>query len=448
MTFLVASLGLGLFAAVYRSTLDDGLEAQAAYAVPLDFRVQEDFTQAGLVAPLEAAPLAEYEALGADAVVPVIRQTGTVAGAGQSTLLGVPAETAAAVSSADLEGADVELAGPDLPEDAARLELPVSTDGGNVAITAIVLNPGGGLHPDPARRHEGRDRDRAHGRDPGGGPRRTRRRADARAARRGHRARRLRAGGRDADVRRSRRRRRADPHRLRGLGRPRRRRGGGQQGDLPALERGGEPALPAAPAHRRRAGSRRRHARPRRARGRGRRARRARSLGPDLGARRRRRRPLPDRVGRRDPRGRARALRGAQLGEPGDDGAGRALAGRAGIGRSGARGAAVRRARRELARRGAAPARKRSARTRLPRDPDRRRARRGAARVLRPRAAPRRAMHETRDASCSTSRPRGPGRGRCAVTCGCAPASSRDSDCSAASPPRRSSRSSRSISSR
>ena len=127
VTFLVASLGLGLFAAVYRSTLDDGLEAQAAYAVPLDFRVQEDFSQAGLVAPLEAAPLADYEALGADAVVPVIRQTGTVAGAGQATLLGVPAETAAEVSSADLESADVELAGPDLPEDAARLELPVST---------------------------------------------------------------------------------------------------------------------------------------------------------------------------------------------------------------------------------------------------------------------------------------------------------------------------------
>ena len=145
VTFLVASLGLGLFSAVYRSTLDDGLEAQAAYAVPLDFRVQENFTQAGLVAPLEAAPLADYEALGADAVVPVIRQTGTVAGAGQSTLLGVPAETAAAVSSADLEGADVELAGPDLPAGAARLELPASVRGGNVTVTAIVLNPGGGF---------------------------------------------------------------------------------------------------------------------------------------------------------------------------------------------------------------------------------------------------------------------------------------------------------------
>ena len=145
VTFLVASLGLGLFAAVYRSTLDGGLAAQAAYAVPLDFRVQEDFSQAGLVAPLEAAPLADYEALGADAVVPVIRQTGTVAGAGQATLLGVPAETAAKVSSADLDGSDVELAGPDLPEDAARLELPASTDGGDVSITAIVLNPGGGF---------------------------------------------------------------------------------------------------------------------------------------------------------------------------------------------------------------------------------------------------------------------------------------------------------------
>ena len=44
VTFLVASLGLGLFAVVYRSTLDDGLSEQAAYAVPQDFTVREDLS--------------------------------------------------------------------------------------------------------------------------------------------------------------------------------------------------------------------------------------------------------------------------------------------------------------------------------------------------------------------------------------------------------------------
>ena len=64
VTFLVASLGLGLFAVVYRSTLDDGLSEQAAYAVPQDFTVREDLSPTGLVAPLEAAPLSSYEDAG------------------------------------------------------------------------------------------------------------------------------------------------------------------------------------------------------------------------------------------------------------------------------------------------------------------------------------------------------------------------------------------------
>jgi hypothetical protein len=141
VTFLVVSLGLGLFAAVYRSTLGDGLEAQAAYAVPLDYRVRTDLAPSGLVAPLDAAPLARYEELGAD-VVPIIRQTGTTAGAGQATLLGVPVGTLRETQRLPADAA-VEPAGPELPENATELSLPVSVRGGNVAFTAIVLTPGG-----------------------------------------------------------------------------------------------------------------------------------------------------------------------------------------------------------------------------------------------------------------------------------------------------------------
>ena len=90
VTFLVASLGLGLFAVVYRSTLDDGLSEQAAYAVPQDFTVREDLSPTGLVAPLEAAPLSSYEDLGAE-VTPVLRRTASAGGPDQLTLLGVPA---------------------------------------------------------------------------------------------------------------------------------------------------------------------------------------------------------------------------------------------------------------------------------------------------------------------------------------------------------------------
>ena len=44
-TFLVASLGLALFAAAYRSTLQRGQHDEAAYAVPASFVVGEDLSQ-------------------------------------------------------------------------------------------------------------------------------------------------------------------------------------------------------------------------------------------------------------------------------------------------------------------------------------------------------------------------------------------------------------------
>ena len=157
VTFLVASLGLGLFAIVYRSTLDDGISEQAAYAVPRDFTVREDLSPAGLVAPLEAAPLPSYEALGAD-VTPVLRRTASAGGPEQLTVLGVPAGAIAELDGwqdrfSPLSRSELSerieptptpvLRGAPLPADASELALPYELRGGAVTLTAVVLQPNG-----------------------------------------------------------------------------------------------------------------------------------------------------------------------------------------------------------------------------------------------------------------------------------------------------------------
>ncbi len=158
VTFLVASLGLGLFAVVYRGTLEQGNEDKAAYEVPLDFVVREDLSPSRLVPPLDAAPLERYKTLAANTeVVPVIRQTGSVGafgGQNRFTLLGLPA-----AEDLDLRGwrddfadqplpdllAAVEpegsaaLQGPRIPADANALVLPASVVGGDVSLQADVL---------------------------------------------------------------------------------------------------------------------------------------------------------------------------------------------------------------------------------------------------------------------------------------------------------------------
>jgi hypothetical protein len=157
VTFLVASLGLGLFAIVYRSTLDDGLTEQAAYAVPQDFTVREDLSPAGLVAPLEAAPVSSYEALGAN-VTPVLRRTASAGGPDQLTVLGVPAGAIAeldgwqdhfsALSRSELieriePSPPPVLRGAPLPADASELAIRYALRGGAVTLTAVVLQPDG-----------------------------------------------------------------------------------------------------------------------------------------------------------------------------------------------------------------------------------------------------------------------------------------------------------------
>jgi hypothetical protein len=158
VTFLVAGMGLGLFALVYRGTLEQGNRDKAAYEVPLDFVVREDLAPSRLVSPLDAAPLARYRSLAPGGeVVPVIRQTGSVgAFGGQSrfTLLGLPT-----AQTLDLRGwrgdfadrpladllarvtpqGSVALQGPRIPTGASELVLPASVVGGDVSVEADVV---------------------------------------------------------------------------------------------------------------------------------------------------------------------------------------------------------------------------------------------------------------------------------------------------------------------
>ena len=70
--FLAVSVGLATFALSYRATLDSSSSERAAYAVPLDYTLNEG---AALVAPRDAASLADYRALAPGvAAWPVLRQ--------------------------------------------------------------------------------------------------------------------------------------------------------------------------------------------------------------------------------------------------------------------------------------------------------------------------------------------------------------------------------------
>ncbi|MGB2952883.1 MAG: hypothetical protein WBB74_05765, partial [Gaiellaceae bacterium] len=96
VTFLVVSLGLALFAGVYRSTLARAQHEQAAYAVPADFVLREDLTK--LVTVGGAAPLERYRDLGR--AVPVLRLSGDVSrftGSSGFTVLGLPADALARI---------------------------------------------------------------------------------------------------------------------------------------------------------------------------------------------------------------------------------------------------------------------------------------------------------------------------------------------------------------
>ena len=160
--FLVVSLGLALFAETYRSTLARGQSDQAAFAVPADAVVREDLRQ--LVAPLEAAPLPEYErATAGGAATPVLRVQGSVPRLGLEggvTVLGLPAAHVAEVGGWRVDFADASraelaraveperpaaLAGIEVPADARELRLDAAVTGAPVLLSASLQTPAGGF---------------------------------------------------------------------------------------------------------------------------------------------------------------------------------------------------------------------------------------------------------------------------------------------------------------
>jgi predicted lysophospholipase L1 biosynthesis ABC-type transport system permease subunit len=90
-TFLVASLGLALFAVTYRSTLLRGQEDEASFAVPASFVLSEDLSQ--LVPVLHGAPLDRYPGT----TTSVLRLSGNVPSGTTFSFLGLPADHVASV---------------------------------------------------------------------------------------------------------------------------------------------------------------------------------------------------------------------------------------------------------------------------------------------------------------------------------------------------------------
>ena len=166
VSFLVVSLGLALFASVYRSTLTHGQRDQAAYAVPAAAIVSEDNSK--LVRVLEAAPLRAYQRHGPAAQV--IRLSGNVPAGTSFTLLGMPSASVADLggwrsgfSSLSRAGLAQRIAptGPvglrALPLRPGTLTLPLETNG-LVRVRAAIETPDGGFHfvPLPGRQPGGR----------------------------------------------------------------------------------------------------------------------------------------------------------------------------------------------------------------------------------------------------------------------------------------------------
>jgi hypothetical protein len=157
--FLVAGIGLGVFAVAYRATLAQGEHDQAAFQVPLDYTLSEG---AALRLPLQAAPLSAYRRLAPGTLAaPVVRSAATAPAPGlpaQATILGVPAGAIASIRNWRGDFASVSqtelarrlrparppaLTGARLPPGAANVSLRVRTDGRPVNLALAIETPRG-----------------------------------------------------------------------------------------------------------------------------------------------------------------------------------------------------------------------------------------------------------------------------------------------------------------
>ncbi len=160
IAFIAVAVGLGGFALAYRSTLIRSAADQAADRVPLDALVSPgpDFST-----PLELAPLPRWQALAADAVLPIRRTDANyTSGAGTVTVpaLGVPAAGLIKIhgwresdGSAPLTAlarrleptGPVRSPGPMLPAGARWLSLRASSPDLTVDVTADLRDPQGAI---------------------------------------------------------------------------------------------------------------------------------------------------------------------------------------------------------------------------------------------------------------------------------------------------------------
>ena len=160
IAFIAVTTGLGGFALAYRSTLIRSAADQASDQVPLDALVSPG---PSFNTPLELAPLRDWQALAAGAVLPVRRTYANYASGGQTVTvpaLGVPADGLTTIHGwRDSDGSapltvlarrlepagPVRVAGPMLPAGTRWLSLAASAQGSAVDVTADLRDPQGAI---------------------------------------------------------------------------------------------------------------------------------------------------------------------------------------------------------------------------------------------------------------------------------------------------------------
>jgi hypothetical protein len=157
--FLVVSIGLALFAATYRATLERGARDEAGFAVPLDLTLTEGVH---LVQPLDATSVPGYKQLAPDVHAdPILRRSADVPGQGSSvqgvTVVGIPAhalehmywrsdfasESRSTFARALTRDRPAALHGSLLPNTAAALRTRVRLRGTPVQLSVALQDAGG-----------------------------------------------------------------------------------------------------------------------------------------------------------------------------------------------------------------------------------------------------------------------------------------------------------------
>src|SRR5262249_41296687 len=156
---LVVSVGLALFAAGYRSTLERGARDEAGFASPFDVSLTEG---AKLMQPLDVASLSRYEHLAPGVrAYPILRTSADVPGQGTIgqgvTALGIPAaglehmywrsdfapSSRSHLARALAEGGAASLRGPVLPNNAATFRVRVGVSGTPIELALVLQDSGG-----------------------------------------------------------------------------------------------------------------------------------------------------------------------------------------------------------------------------------------------------------------------------------------------------------------